>query len=668
MSQLDAALAMAKRGFRVFPLRVYGKRPAISAFQNAATCDENIIRAWWNDNPKYNIGILTTGLVVVDIDVKYVKDAVDEYTKNGGHFDTFVVKTPTGGYHCYFNGPDAKLAAGVFPGVDLRAYNGYVVGPGSTVDAALSGEDNIKATGTYVIAHDIGGDIGDLPWVPEGIERKLEKPGVRIRIDFSVELDTTTAILNATEWLKSADPAIEGMGGDNRTYETAAKLVRDFALSPETAFQLLWQNWNDYCIPPWPEHELWHKVENAVAYGKGPLGAARPEAYFGSVQLVPVPQLVPAIQEQDDVYMGNLMMAKDIRSRQWLVERLLLKRDITVLGGSGGAGKSIFILTVICHLACGKDFGVYKSKEKRPLRFMIYNAEDDREEQARRILAICFAFNLDYELVRSNIAAMGNAKTELLLARIITQTPMQDEKEINTIVENAKRVKADILIFDPLVNLHTCNENDNSQMRFVMSIFRRIAVETDTAVFLVHHANKGNAKENKGDPDAMRGATAIVNSARISLMISSVTDADRKEMNIGDEERYIYVRIDNAKTNIYLKTGGAIMYLMLQSIRLPTGDDMGVPVPVAAKIKTAVQRQTLAVIIVAEIRKRGKGYILLSDAAEAVQLEIEFYSKMDKDKLRRDMQKWFEKPVKVDGSDDHIVCVHDNKRLILELR
>jgi len=666
--QLAAALAMARRGFKVFPLRAWGKRPAINAFQHAATCDENTIRAWWNVEPRYNVGILTTGLVVVDIDVKNGKDGINAYITHGGHFDTFVVKTPTGGYHCYFNGPISKLAAGVFSGVDIRAYNGYVVGPGSIVDAKLSGEDNIKVTGEYVIDHDNGGNAEDLSWVPLSIESKLEKPGVRARIDFSVEIDTITAILNATEWLKAAEPAIEGMGGDNRTYETAAKLVRDFALSPETAFQLLWQNWNERCIPPWPEYQLWHKVENAVAYGKGPLGAARPEAYFSNVQLVTVPQLVPATQEQGILITDDPLNAMKIGDRPWLIERLMLKEDVTVLAGHGSAGKSIFTLTAICHFACGKNFDPYKLKDKRPLRFLIYNAEDGLEEQSRRMLAICYAFNLDYELVQSNIKILDKAKNELTLAKTISNTPIQNDDLITSIIKTALHKNVDVIVFDPLVNLHTCNENDNGQMRFVMSILNRIACETRTSVFITHHTTKGSTKESKGDPDTIRGASAIINSARISLMISSITDEDRTELNITEEDHNSYARIDDAKANMYMKTGKASMYIQWKSTKmLLTNDYVGVPSPFSYKDKTLKQRQDMATIIIDELLMMGKGSMTVTDAARVVARENNLYAKMSEPTLRRRIQTWFKTPVKVEGRAEHIVLKKEGELWVLQL-
>jgi hypothetical protein len=658
MSQLEAALAMARRGFPVFPLRVCGKKPAVSAFQYVATTDENVIREWWKSQPKYNIGVLTTDIVVFDLDTKHGKDAVGEYTKNGGHFNTLVVRTATGGMHCYFNGPDSRLRTGLLPGVDVRSHNGYVVGAGSHVDAELSGEPEIKATGDYTIEH----DCADLPWVPAELEAKLEKPGKHERRDTSVELDTPTAIVTASEWLKTAAPAIEGEGGDNTTYQTAARLTRDFALSEEIAFELMARGWNERCVPPWPLDLLLRKIENAAAYGKGELGAARPEVIFGQVHMPPP---APPAHERG-VYLGNLLEAKDIKARPWTVERLLLKGDVTIIGGAGAVGKSAFTLAAICHFAAGKDFGSYKLRGKRPLRILVYNAEDDREEQSRRVLAICMAYNLDYDLVRSNLASMDNVNDDFLLATLANGSPVQIPTSINYIVEAARRDQIDVIVLDPLVNLHTCNENDNSSMHYVMGILRRIARETGTALLTVHHTAKGTAS-NKGEQDTLRGASSIINSARVSLIISSLSDDDRKEMGIKDEDRHQFVRIDDVKANMFAKTGGALMYLKMESTRLSTGDLIGVPVPFGDKEKIAQQRQEMALIIMEELITIGKGSIGLSDATRLIIRESEVYKTMKEATLRLRIEGWFKRPVQLEGRPEKIALEREGALLMLKL-
>lgn len=659
--QLAAALAMAKRGFRVFPLRPYGKKPAIGAFQFVASSDEATIRAWWQADPRYNVGVLTTGIVVADLDNKKGRAGSDEYIKNGGHFNTFTVYTPSGGYHCYFDGPDSKLAVHVFPGVDIRSHNGYVVGPGSYVDATLSGEHDVTVSGAYSV-------VADLPlcWVPPSIECKLEAPGRRERIDLGVELDTPTAIANATVWLQSAEPAIEGQGGDNKTYETAAKLVRDWGLSEETAFELLTETWNERCIPPWPADLLWLKVQNAAAYGQGDLGAARPEAFFNAVSVIPTPLSRPA--HERGVYMGNLYDAMDVRPRPWVVSRLLLKGDVTVLAGGGAGGKSAWTLAALAHFAVGKDFGPYKlANPGVPLRSMIYNAEDDREEQSRRVLAICHQFNLDYPTVKANLASMDDAQGELLLAVAALGAPQPNEAAIKYLTEACVHDKVDILDLDPLVNLHTCNENDNGAMRFVMSIIRRIARDAGVSVLVSHHTSKGSNSSGKGDADAIRGAGAIINSARVAVMISGITDGDRKEFGIAEEDKYSYIRLDDAKANMFQRTGHAIDYLKWQSIRLTTGDMVGVPAPVNMRDKSAAHTRYIAGCLCAALVAQGTGAFNLAEAVRVLQNDSELYEKMPVQTLRHHIQKALKNVVQVEGANAGIVCEHDGPNVLIKL-
>ena len=69
---LSAALAYARRGWPVLPLREQGKAPdgrLVPHGLNDATTDETQIREWWSQAPSANVGIRTgLGLDVVDLD------------------------------------------------------------------------------------------------------------------------------------------------------------------------------------------------------------------------------------------------------------------------------------------------------------------------------------------------------------------------------------------------------------------------------------------------------------------------------------------------------------------------------------------------------------------------------------------------------------------------
>ena len=100
--------------------------------------------------PKGNYGVVcgsANNLIVLDVDVK--DDGVAElqdYIKNHGNINTYTVRTPSGGYHYYFNYKGAneidneRIARWLrnstkyrAKGLDIRTQGGYVVGPGSRV-------------------------------------------------------------------------------------------------------------------------------------------------------------------------------------------------------------------------------------------------------------------------------------------------------------------------------------------------------------------------------------------------------------------------------------------------------------------------------------------------------------------------------------------------------
>jgi Bifunctional DNA primase/polymerase, N-terminal/AAA domain len=128
---------------------------------------------------------------------------------------------------------------------------------------------------------------------------------VRLDAPVNTELDSPLNVQRARDLLRDlidrGDVAVEGQGGDNRTYKVACKL-RDLGLSPRTALELLLElgGRNEHCRPPWERNELAAKVRNAYNYGKNAPGVDA--IYFpplDSSQPVPPlewPQVAPTLE------------------------------------------------------------------------------------------------------------------------------------------------------------------------------------------------------------------------------------------------------------------------------------------------------------------------------------------------------------------------------------
>jgi hypothetical protein len=141
---LSRALQLAQRGWHVFPLRPFDKRPlpGFTKWEERATINRAQIIKWWTA-VLYNIGIATgpSGLLVLDCDIprgadpscwRRVGDRVEILGRRLPR--TFSVATPSGGLHLYFRAPDQPLgntAGKLGLGIDTRGIGGYVVGPGS---------------------------------------------------------------------------------------------------------------------------------------------------------------------------------------------------------------------------------------------------------------------------------------------------------------------------------------------------------------------------------------------------------------------------------------------------------------------------------------------------------------------------------------------------------
>jgi hypothetical protein len=177
---LAAARAAIERGWSIFPLRPGRKLPALHGAdrcsragdchdghrtpeQRAITHLTDRYRALWTEHG-WNVAVATgpSGLLVVDLDVPKPDDdprpdawnlpginegmdvfvAVCEAAGQPVPWDTFTVRTPSGGTHLYYRAPHGiqlrntggDRGRGLGWKVDTRAWGGHVVAAGSVVD------------------------------------------------------------------------------------------------------------------------------------------------------------------------------------------------------------------------------------------------------------------------------------------------------------------------------------------------------------------------------------------------------------------------------------------------------------------------------------------------------------------------------------------------------
>lgn len=584
------ALALARRGFRVFPLARNSNRPAFAGWIDEATADAgrvvDLFCTVWDQagaphavqvDPGYNVGVLTDGMLVVDVDVKKGREGWASFQRYDPDLLTFTVETRSGGRHYYYDTAGASFSntAGTLgEGLDTRSWHGYVVGPGSVIDGQ---------------SYKVICDPGDLAFPPVEMMRRLSVPKQRTKTtsDFAW-LDDPRCIHQATTLLENAPGAFSGEQS-TAAFDAAAR-VRDCGVSEGMCLNLMLDYWNERCEPPLSFEDLERRVRNAYTYATGPLGGRSPLHEFAGVQLETIQALNEcaasvdeteaargSVQGQpgDDDRFGNLLPLGEIKARPWLVKDLLLSGQTTLLSAAGGTGKTNFILTIACLLAAGREdiLGFRNAHAGERVASIIHTVEDGLQEVSRRTAGICAHYGLNMAEVYPHIHI--STERGLYFAGLNEHgRPAVNPVAVKRIAELTQRARVGFIALDPLANLHTLNENDAAQMNLLVNLFNEMAERTGAAIMLVHHTSK----LADGSIAASRGSTAIVGAVRTGLVLTHATDSDALEFGIPRHDLPHVICMGDGKPNWSERTGKRRWFILRSAqVRFDLPDKVGVP-------------------------------------------------------------------------------------------
>ncbi len=347
---LEAALAAARLGLPVFPIRHGGKAPPlVTNWPQIATTDENTLHQWWGEDGVYgeaNVGIHCGGLLVVDVDSAKGGDAA--YSKLDmleGFPDTLVARTPSGGRHLNYRlpvgHPGVPNSVGQLgEGLDIRSTNGYTVAPGSRTDAGAYTWDR----------------LADIQPAPEWLvircgtykgRESAERLGVMDVPDAPPEV-----VERAEAWLRKAERSVKGAGGDQTAYRVAAAL-RDRGLSYHQACDLMRSEaWDFGC--GWREGRLEEKpIRSAYRYAQNKEAGS----LAVTVDDFPVVQQTAPVLDNASRRLSSLADFASVNGvAPYLVKGVLSTRSYCVMFGPPGEGKTFTALDIAYHVAAGKEW------------------------------------------------------------------------------------------------------------------------------------------------------------------------------------------------------------------------------------------------------------------------------------------------------------------------
>ncbi|WP_136644657.1 AAA family ATPase [Tabrizicola sp. YIM 78059] len=211
-----------------------------------------------------------------------------------------------------------------------------------------------------------------------------------------------------------------------------------------------------------------------------------------------------------------------VPERDWLVPDLIPARNVTLLYGDGGAGKSLLALQLAVAVALGRPWLGLPVKAGTAL---FPSAEDEEDELHRRLADI-----VRHEGARladlTGLTIRSLAGEDAMLARLGDFGRLVSSDlyaEIEALLEAQRPA---LLVLDTLADLFPGNENDKAQARAFVGLLKRLAIRHECAVVMLAHPSLSGMSSGSGTS----GNVAWSGSARSRLYLERVTQ-DGHEAN-----------------------------------------------------------------------------------------------------------------------------------------
>lgn len=206
------------------------------------------------------------------------------------------------------------------------------------------------------------------------------------------------------------------------------------------------------------------------------------------------------------------LAAREIEPRLFHVEGWLPAREVALLNGDGGAGKSLLALQLAVCTALGRR---WLGREVLKGRALYISCEDDLDELHRRLFAIATHEGAKLsDLAEVDIVSLAGA--DALFALPSPDGGVLQETDLfGMLYARVDQSAPSLVVVDTLADVFGGDENIRAQARQFITLMRRLTQPAGSTVLLLSHPSLSGMASGAGTS----GSTAWSNSVRSRLYL-----------------------------------------------------------------------------------------------------------------------------------------------------
>jgi hypothetical protein len=230
-------------------------------------------------------------------------------------------------------------------------------------------------------------------------------------------------------------------------------------------------------------------------------------------------------------------------------------KAISLFVALGSVGKTSTLMAMACHMATSEPWGGNPLRMRRGLFFSV---EETQQELWRKFGAAMEGLPASgVRLAQDNLRLFSMRDRDPRLT-VPVGSDVRPSGLGDRIVEVALEHQAEFIILDHLQGMVSGDLNNSTTMVAFASECNKIAEQTDAAVVIAAHTNKGNINAERVAHGFATGSLAIENAARQVIGLIPLPPEDAKQFGLERVARD-YIRLEMPK-NSY-GPGGEVGYL-----------------------------------------------------------------------------------------------------------